>query len=80
MLDLLRGGERPAGSLAAPFRMSAPAVTQHLRVLLRAGLVSRRRQGQQRIYSLEPKRLREVADWANQFQKVGKSKKATRRR
>jgi DNA-binding transcriptional ArsR family regulator len=51
-LDLLANGEMTAGEIAAPFAISRPAVSQHLRVLRDAGLVSVRKEGQEQIYSL----------------------------
>ena len=67
MLDLLRSGERSVGELAKPFRMSMPAVSQHLKVLRNAGLVRERRVGRQRIYRVQPARLREVQKWASRY-------------
>ncbi|HEY3610937.1 MAG TPA: metalloregulator ArsR/SmtB family transcription factor, partial [Pseudonocardiaceae bacterium] len=58
ILDLLATEERSVTDLAAPFRMRRPAVSQHLRVLREAGLVSEHRSGRQRIYQLEPAGLR----------------------
>ena len=64
MLDLLRDAhERPVADLASHFDMSRPAVSQHLRVLLDAGLVAERRNGRERLYRLVPKRLAPVRDW-----------------
>jgi DNA-binding transcriptional ArsR family regulator len=67
MLDLLRTSERSVGELAKPFRMSMPAVSQHLKVLRNAGLVRERRVGRQRIYRVQPARLREVLTWAKRY-------------
>jgi DNA-binding transcriptional ArsR family regulator len=68
MLELLGRGERTAAELVAPFNMSQPAVSQHLRVLRDARLVSVRKEGRHRIYSLNPHPLREVFDWAQYFE------------
>jgi len=68
MLELLGVGERTADELAQPFDMSQPAVSQHLRVLREAGLVDVRKEGRHRVYSLDPKPLREVFDWAQYFE------------
>ncbi len=54
--------------LAEPFEMSQPAVSKHLKVLERAGLISRRREAQRRPCRFEPRRLREVADWLGTYQ------------
>ncbi len=63
----LREGEYAASDLAEPFHMSFPAVSQHLRVLEDAGLVSARRDGRQRLYKLNPKPLGEVVSWVDEF-------------
>ncbi len=68
LLDLLREGEKPVMELAVHFKMSLPAVSQHLRQLREAGLVLERRHGRQRIYRLEATPLREVADWLSHFE------------
>ena len=68
MLELLGGGERTAAELAAPFDMTQPAVSQHLRVLREAGLVDVRKEGRHRVYTLDPRPLREVFDWAGYFE------------
>jgi DNA-binding transcriptional ArsR family regulator len=67
MLARLRSGERTAGELAAPCRMTLSAVSQHLRVLERAQLVSVRRDGRFRRYALRPRPLDEVARWIDEF-------------
>jgi DNA-binding transcriptional ArsR family regulator len=68
MLELLGDRERTAAELAAPFDMTQPATSQHLRVLLDAGLVEVRKEGRHRVYSLDPRPLREVFDWARYFE------------
>ena len=68
MLELLGGGERTAAELAAPFDMTQPAVSQHLRVLREAGLVEVRKEGRFRVYCLDPTPLRELFDWASYFE------------
>lgn len=67
LLRLLAGGERSASELAEPFPTSRSAVSQHLGVLLDAGLVERQRDGRRRVYRLRPEPLREVADWIDTF-------------
>lgn len=67
MLVALRDGERAAGDLAGPFHMTFAAVSQHLRVLEEAELVSVRKAGRQRLYRLEPEPLRDVATWMDEF-------------
>jgi DNA-binding transcriptional ArsR family regulator len=63
MLDRLTDAEHSVGDIAAHFEMSRPAVSQHLRVLLDAGLVTEQRHGRERRYRLVPQRLRPVRDW-----------------
>ena len=63
----LRDGEKPASALAEPFAVSLAAISQHLKVLKDADLVSERREGRQRIYRLQPKPLRQVASWVDEF-------------
>lgn len=67
ILVTLRRGEHPASQLAQPFHMTFAGVSQHLRVLEEAELVSVRRDGRQRLYRLKPKRLREVVSWIDEF-------------
>lgn len=74
MLDLLRGSQLSVMQLAKPFRMSQPAVSQHLRVLREAGLVTATRAGRERHYRLRAARLREVYDWVAHYQKFWNEK------
>jgi DNA-binding transcriptional ArsR family regulator len=57
VLELLRNGERPVGELATALPVSRPAVSQHLRVLRGAGLVTERRDGTRRLYRVDPEGL-----------------------
>lgn len=59
----LARGTATVGELAAPHAMSLPAFGKHLRVLVDAGLVSRRKEGRRVLCTLEPQPLTEVADW-----------------
>jgi len=63
ILDLLRGGERPAGDVVQALSISQPGVSKHLRLLREAGLVRVRSDGQRRLYSLAPRRLAQVEAW-----------------
>ncbi len=63
IIELLAQRERTAGELVEEFDMSAPAISQHLKVLREAGLVSVRAEGQSRIQSLNPKGLDELGEW-----------------
>jgi len=67
ILVLLKEGEKPAGELADPFGVSFAAVSQHLKVLKDADLVSERREGRRRIYQLRPKPLKDVVSWVDEF-------------
>lgn len=69
ILARLARGEASVKELAEPFAISAPAVTKHLKVLERAGLISRSRSAQWRPCRLDAKPLRDVADWVEQYHK-----------
>ena len=60
-------GERSVTELAEPFDMTCPAVSKHLRVLERAGLIVRGREAQWRPCRLEAAPLKEVAEWAEGY-------------
>ena len=76
LLDLLRQQERPVNSLVERFEISQPAISQHLRVLRHAGLVSERRVGRQRFYRLQGEALGQVADWLAHYEEFWKAKLA----
>lgn len=63
LLDRLRAGAAPVNALASDFSMSRPAISKHLRVLEKARLVRPARVGRERLYSLEPVPLQQVAGW-----------------
>ncbi len=65
----LAQGETSVGELARPFAMSGPAVTKHLKVLQKAGLISRSREAQWRPAKLEPEPLKAVTDWLEQYRR-----------
>jgi DNA-binding transcriptional ArsR family regulator len=67
LLELLHGADCSVVELTKPFRMTRPAVSQHLRVLRQAGLVRAKRVGRERRYRLDPKPLHEVHAWAARF-------------
>src|SRR5438552_19046190 len=67
ILARLAQGEASVKELAAPFEMSAPAVTKHLKVLQRAGLITQGRQAQWRPCRLEAAPLKDVADWLERY-------------
>jgi DNA-binding transcriptional ArsR family regulator len=68
MLDLLAEADRSVNAIAGHFQMSRPAVSQHLRVLLDAGLVTEQRHGRERRYRLVPGRLGPVRDWIAHYE------------
>jgi DNA-binding transcriptional ArsR family regulator len=63
ILERLRRGEATPGELARPLRISWPAVTKHLRVLERAGLLQRRRDGRNHLLTLEPEPMKQADAW-----------------
>jgi DNA-binding transcriptional ArsR family regulator len=67
ILARLASGESSVTELAAPFEMTTPAVTKHLKVLERAGLITRSRQAQWRPCQLNAAPLNEVADFVEQY-------------
>jgi DNA-binding transcriptional ArsR family regulator len=67
ILTLVRDEERSAGEIAAEFTVSWPAVSQHLRVLKDAGLVSERRDGTRRLYRARPEGLVDVRAFLEGF-------------
>jgi DNA-binding transcriptional ArsR family regulator len=69
ILARLTRGEASVTELAEPFAMSLPAVSKHLKVLERAGLVARGRDAQWRPCRLEAKPLRDVADWVERYRR-----------
>lgn len=69
ILARLADGPATVKDLAAPFAMSGPAVSKHLRVLERAGLISRGRDAQWRPCSLEATPLKEVTEWAEGYRR-----------
>ena len=69
MLDLLAEADHSVNALAGHFQMSRPAVSQHLGVLLDAGLVTEQRDGRERRYHLVPERLGQVRDWIAHYER-----------
>ena len=75
---LTGGGSASVLDLARPFRMSQPAVSKHLQVLERAGLVSQTRSGQLRPRKLEPQALAKVDEWLEPYRRYWKDRKTLR--
>ena len=70
ILARLALGETSVTELAEPFDMSLPAVSKHLKVLERAGLIARGHRAQWRPCRLEPERLKGAADWIDQYRRL----------
>ena len=69
ILARLAGGEASVKDLSAPFAMSQPAISKHLRVLERAGLIEQGRQAQWRPRRLRAEPLRDIATWVDQYRR-----------
>ena len=69
ILDLLADRERPVKTIAENFAISRPAVSQHLRILLDAGLVAENRVGRERRYRLVAENLTPVRDWIAHYER-----------
>jgi DNA-binding transcriptional ArsR family regulator len=69
ILARLAGGEASVKELAEPFEMTLPGISKHLKVLERAGLISRGRVAQSRPCRLEAAPLREAADWVERYRR-----------
>jgi DNA-binding transcriptional ArsR family regulator len=67
ILGRLAGGEKSVSELAAPFKISLPAISKHLKVLERAGLIKRGRQAQRRPCRLRAAPLKGVAEWVGAY-------------
>lgn len=68
ILNRLTQGDATVAELAAPFHVSQPAISRHLKVLEQAGLISRRRRATARLSHLEAEQLREATAWLAQYQ------------
>jgi DNA-binding transcriptional ArsR family regulator len=73
ILARLAEGEATVTELAEPFDMSQPAISKHLKVLERAGLISRGRDAQRRPRRLEPKPLAEATEWIERYRAIWQS-------
>ncbi len=69
ILARLSSGDATVNELAEPFKISLPGISKHLKVLERAGLISRSRDAQWRPCSLKPEILKEAADWLEFYRK-----------
>ena len=69
ILLLVQNNELPAGEIASHFEITRPAISQHLRILKNAGLVTERREGTKRLYRARPEGLEEIREFLNDFWK-----------
>ena len=69
ILAKLASGQASVNEIAKPFKMTLPAVSKHLKVLNRAGLITRTRNAQLRPCRLDANRLKEVSDWVDHYRK-----------
>lgn len=69
MLDLLTEPNHSVNDIASHFAMSRPAVSQHLRILLEAGLLTEQRHGRERRYRFVPEHLAPVRDWIGKYER-----------
>jgi DNA-binding transcriptional ArsR family regulator len=75
ILAHLMSGEASVGELAEPFEISLSAVSKHLKVLEDAGLITRGRAAQWRPCRIHPARLKDIADWVDNFRVAWESKR-----
>jgi len=68
LLDALASGEKPVKELASAYQVSRPAISQHLRILLDAGLVEGRRHGRANCYALRPEKLAAAHEWISKYE------------
>ncbi len=66
-MHLVQDEELPAGEIASHFKVTRPAISQHLRILKHAGLVTERREGTKRLYRARLEGLEELRDFLNGF-------------
>ena len=74
ILAHLAGGAATVNELAAPFEMTLPAISKHIKVLERAGLIVRGQSAQYRPCALDPTPLTQVASWAEQYRQAWESR------
>lgn len=79
VLEILATGPRTAGSLAAEFELSRPAISEHLQILRLADLVVDEQIGRERHYRLDPRPLLAVSEWLHPFEQYWRDQLATLR-
>ena len=70
VLETLRHGEQPVNDIVSELAIRQSGVSRHLRILLNAGFVSVRAEGQRRLYSLRPEPFREVETWLSSYRQI----------
>jgi DNA-binding transcriptional ArsR family regulator len=80
VLDLLLDGPRPVKEIAEHFDMTRPSVSEHLKVLLDAGLVTEERVGRQRHYAVEAEPLRDLIGWLAPYERFWRGRLTALRR
>src|SRR5215470_14236661 len=70
LLDLLRERDLTVVELGRRFKVTQPAISHHLLILKKAGLVNARRVGRQRVYSITAKPLQQMYDWVSQYKTI----------
>jgi DNA-binding transcriptional ArsR family regulator len=70
LIGALRFGERSVNELASDVALSQPGVSKQLRIMLEAGFVAVRQDGQRRLYSLRPEPFQEVNDWMAEYRHI----------
>jgi len=74
ILDLLRTGEKPVGELVTHFAITFPGISQHLKILKNAGLVTARKEGRFHYYRANPGPLQDIHEWVAQYEKFWKGR------
>ena len=77
LLDQLASGGRSVKDLAAPFATTRQAISQHLQILLAAGLVKEHKQGRERVYQLQAQPLAEVEQWLASYRRFWRGRLGT---
>jgi DNA-binding transcriptional ArsR family regulator len=76
IVETLRNGEQPVNDIVSALDIHQSGVSRHLRLLLKAGFVQVRPEGQQRLYSLRPEPFRELESWIASYHKVWEARLA----
>lgn len=74
IIDLLAGQSMPVNDVAERFNISRPAVSKHIKILNECGLVVIRKEGRKRYCHTDPRKLKDVAEWANRYRKFWNEK------